>query len=87
MLTKKGVGFWAGMALWIAPPLLVLIVWATWGLPGERRTDIVAHRAAAEAPTVERASSNGIGPAGERHTNLSVFFGAPAKLGVHSSQP
>jgi hypothetical protein len=85
MLTKKDVGFWIGMALWIAPPLLVLIVWATWGL-GERGTDIVAHHAA-EAPAVERASSNGVGPVAERHTHLNVLFGAPAKLGVHSSQP
>jgi hypothetical protein len=27
-LTKKDLGFWIGMAVWIAPPLLVLmIVW------------------------------------------------------------
>jgi hypothetical protein len=86
-LTKKDVGFWLGMALWIAPLALVLIVWAACGVPGERRTDIVAHLAVAEAPAVERASSNGIGPAAEQHTNLRVFFGAPAKLGVHLGQP
>jgi hypothetical protein len=89
-LTKKDLGFWIGMALWIGPPLfplLVLIVWAIQDVPWQGRTATIADHAAAEAPAVERASSNGIGPAGERHTNLSVLFGAPAKLGVHSSQP
>jgi hypothetical protein len=86
-LTKKDLDFWIGMALWIAPSLLVLIVWAIWGVPWERRTAIVAHHAAAEAPAVERASSNGIGASGERHTKLSVLFGSTGKFGVHSSQP
>jgi|SoimicMinimDraft_8_1059736.scaffolds.fasta_scaffold1030017_1 hypothetical protein len=27
VLTKKDLGFWIGMAVWITPPLLVLIVW------------------------------------------------------------
>ena len=27
-LTKKDLGFWIGIGAWIAPPLLVLIVWA-----------------------------------------------------------
>jgi hypothetical protein len=89
-LTKKDLGFWIGMALWIGPPLfplLVSIVWAIRDVPWQGRTATIADHAAAEAPAVERASSNGIGPVGERHRNLSVLFGAPAKLGVHSSQP
>ena len=27
VLTKKDQGFWIGMAVWITPALLVLIVW------------------------------------------------------------
>jgi hypothetical protein len=27
-LRKKDLGFWLGTAVWIAPPLLALIVWA-----------------------------------------------------------
>ena len=26
-LTRKNLGFWIGIAVWIATPLLVLIVW------------------------------------------------------------
>ncbi len=26
-LTKKDLGFWIGMAVWVTPPLLVLLVW------------------------------------------------------------
>jgi hypothetical protein len=85
-LTKKDLGFWIGMAVWIAPPLLVVTAWAIWGVPWQRRTATIAHHAAAEAPAVERASSNGIGPAGERHTKLTAPFGAMAQFGVHSSQ-
>jgi hypothetical protein len=84
-LTKKDLGFWIGMALWIAPALVVLIVWAIWGMPWKRRTAIVAHPAAAESPAVEQASP--IGPAGERNRKLSVLFGSTAQFGVHSSKP
>jgi hypothetical protein len=65
----------------------VPISWAIRDVPWQGRTGTIADHATAEASAVERASSNGIGPAGERHTNLSALFGAPAKLGVHSSQP
>jgi hypothetical protein len=27
-VTKKDLHFWIGMAAWIAPPLLLLVVWA-----------------------------------------------------------
>jgi hypothetical protein len=27
VLTKKDLGFWIGMAVWLTAPLLVLIVW------------------------------------------------------------
>jgi hypothetical protein len=27
-VTKKDLRFWIGMAAWIAPPLLLLVVWA-----------------------------------------------------------
>jgi hypothetical protein len=89
-LTKKDLGFWIGMALWIGPPLfplLMLIVWAIRDVPWQGPTATIAHHAPAEAAAkFSDASSNGIAPADERHTKRSVLFDATAKSGIHSSQ-
>jgi hypothetical protein len=89
-LTKKDLGFWIGMALWIGPPLLpllVLIVWAIRDVPWQGRPATIAHPATAEAPAkFSEASSNGIAPADKRHAKRSVLFDATVKFGVHSSQ-
>jgi hypothetical protein len=75
-LTKKDLGFWIGMVLWIGPPLLpllVLIVFAIRDVAWQRPTATVAHHATAEAPAkLSDASSNGIGSAGERHSKRNV---------------
>jgi hypothetical protein len=89
-LTKKDLGFWI-VALWIGPPLfplLLLIVSAIRGVPWQGRTATIAHHVKAETPaTFSEASSNGSGPADERHTKRNVLFDATEKFGVHSSQP
>ena len=75
-LTKKDLGFWIGMALWIGPPLLpllVLIVFSIRDVPSEGQTATIAHHAMAEAPTkLSQRSSSRIGPAGERHSKRNV---------------
>jgi hypothetical protein len=75
-LTKKDLGFWIGMALWIGPPLfplLVLIVCAIPDVPSQGPTATIARHATAEAPAkLSERSSNGIGPADERHSKRSV---------------
>ena len=89
-LTKKNLGFWIGLALWIDPPLLpllVLIVFSIRDVPSEGQTATIAHHAMAEAPTkLSQRSSSRIGPAGERHSKRNVLFGARAKFGIHSNQ-
>ena len=75
-LTKKDLGFWIGMALWIGPPLfplLVLIVCAIPDVPSQGPTATIAHHATAEAPAkLSERSSNGIGSAHERHSKRNV---------------
>jgi hypothetical protein len=75
-LTKKDLGFWIGMALWIGPPLfplLVLIVWAIRDVPWQGRTATAAHHATFEAPAkFSDASSNGTAPADEQHSKRRV---------------
>ena len=89
-LTKKDLGFWIGMALWIGPPLLpllMLIVFSIRDLHWQGPPATVAHNATAEAPAkLSDASSSGIGSAGERHSKRNVLFGARAKFGIHSNQ-
>jgi hypothetical protein len=89
-LTKKNLGFWIGMALWIGPPLfplLVLIIGAIRDVHWQGPTATIAHHATAEAPAkLSDASSNGIGSAGERHSKRNVLFDRTAKFGIHSSQ-
>jgi hypothetical protein len=74
-LTKKDLGFWIGMALWIGPPLLpllVLIVFSIRDVPWQGPPATVDH-ARAEAPAkLSDASSKGIGPTGERHSKRNV---------------
>jgi hypothetical protein len=75
-LTKRDLGFWIGMALWIGPPLLpllVLIVWTIWDVPWQGPPATIAHHATAEAPAkLSERSSNGIGSAHERHSKRNV---------------
>ena len=75
-LTKRDLGFWIGMALWIGPPLLpllVLIVWTIWDVHWQGPTATIAHHATAEAPAkLSERSSNGIGSAHERHSKRNV---------------
>ena len=75
-LTKKDLGFWIGMALWIGPPLfplLVLIVFSIRDVPWKGPTAIDARGATAEAPAkLSERSSNGIGSAHERHSKRNV---------------
>jgi hypothetical protein len=75
-LTKKDLGFWIGMALWIGSPLfplLVLIVCAIRDVPSQGPTATIARHATAEAPAkLSERSSNGIAPADERHSKRSV---------------
>ena len=75
-LTKKDLGFWIGMALWIGPPLLpllVLIVFSIRDLHWQGPPATVGHHATAEAPAkLSNASSNGIGSADERHSKRNV---------------
>ena len=89
-LTKKNLGFWIGLALWIGPPLvplLVLIVFSIRDVPSQGPTATAAQHATAEPPAkFSDASSNGIPPADERHTKRSVLFDARAKFGIHSNQ-
>ena len=89
-LTKKDLGFWIGMVLWIGPPLfplLVLIVWAIRDVPWQGPPATIAHHATTEAPAkFSDASSNGIAPAHKPHTKRSVLFDGTAKFGIHSTQ-
>jgi hypothetical protein len=75
-LTKKDLRFWIGMALWIGPPLLpllVLIVFSIRDLHWQGPPATVGHHATAEAPAkLSNASSNGIGSADERHSKRNV---------------
>jgi hypothetical protein len=75
-LTKRDLGFWIGMALWIGPPLLpllMLIVFSIRDLHWQAPPATVAHNATAEAPAkLSDASSSGIGSAGERHSKRNV---------------
>ena len=62
-LTKKNLGFWIGLALWIDPPLLpllVLIVFSIRDVPWKGPTAIDARGATAEAPAkLSEKLSNG----------------------------
>ena len=75
-LTKKNLGFWIGLALWIDPPLLpllVLIVFSIRDLHWQGPPATVAHHATAEAPAkLSERSANGIGSAHERHSKRNV---------------
>src|SRR4026207_1528017 len=75
-LTKRDLGFWIGMALWIGPPLfplLVLIVFSIRNVSWKGPTPIDARGATAEAPAkLSEKLSNGIGSADERHSKRSV---------------
>ena len=67
---------------------ITVIVSAIRGVPWQGRTATIAHHVKAETPaTFSEASSNGSGPADERHTKRNVLFDATEKFGVHSSQP